>query len=76
VYQFQIELGQEETPLCLPAVQLLGGPEVCQVFVIGEDGDRVLGAEQVMPPGFQGTDDAKEFMIVDFVIPLGHVKGM
>jgi len=45
MYQFQIKLGQKETPLCLPVVQLLGGPEVSQVFVIREDGDRMLGAE-------------------------------
>ena len=44
--------------------------------MIGEDGDQMLGAEQVMSPDFQGTDDAEEFAIVDFVIPLGHVKGM
>jgi len=76
MYQFQIELGQEETPSCLPVVQLLGSSEVCQVLVIGEDGDWVLGAEQVMPPGFQGMDDAEEFAIIDFIIPLGRVKGM
>ena len=44
--------------------------------MIGEDGDWGLGAEQVMPPCLQGMDNAKEFAIVDFVIPLHCVKGM
>ena len=44
--------------------------------MIGENGDQVLGAEQVVPPCFQGTDDAEEFAIIDFVIPLCRVKGM
>jgi len=62
--------------LCLSVVQLLGSPKVRQVLMIREDGDQVLGAEQVVPPCLQGTDDAKEFTIVDFVIPLCCAKGL
>ena len=44
--------------------------------MIGEDGDWMLGAEQVVPPCLQGTDDAEKFAIVDFIIPLRCIKGM
>ena len=36
--------------------------------MIGKDLDWEQGAVEVVSPGFKGTDDRKEFLIIDVVI--------
>jgi hypothetical protein len=44
--------------------------------VISEHDDRVRIPFKVVPPCFQGTDDGKEFSIVDLVVSFGGVEGL
>ena len=38
-----------------------------------DSGER--GAMKIVAPGFQGMDDAEEFAVINFIIPLSRVKG-
>ena len=49
-------------------VKALGLTEVYQVLVVNEDLDRERGAVEVVSLGLQGTDDGKEFLVIDVVI--------
>ena len=49
-------------------VKGLGGAEVGKVFVVGEDLYRERGSVEVVLPGLQGTDDGKEFLVIDVVV--------
>ena len=44
--------------------------EVHQVLVVSEDLDREGGPVEMMPPGFQGVYDCKEFLIIDVIVLL------
>ena len=65
---FQVEVGKIDEPMGLSTVEVLGGTEVGEVFMIGKDLDRKWGSMEVMSPGFQGSDDGKEFSVIDVVV--------
>jgi hypothetical protein len=44
--------------------------------MIGEHNDRVRVSFKVVPPCFQGTDNGKEFLVVDLVASFGGVEGL
>ena len=44
--------------------------------MVGEDNDRVWVPFEVMAPSFQGSDDGKEFSIVDLIVLFCGVKGL
>ena len=46
----------------------LGLMEVCQVLVIGEQGDRVSSPLEIMSPMIKGMYDSKQFTIIDIII--------
>ena len=52
-------------------IVILGMTEVHQVIVVGEDLYWERGVMEVMFSGFQGTDDGKEFLVVDIIVSLG-----
>ena len=56
--------------------EILCGTEVEEVFVVGEDNDRVWVPFEVVMPGFQGPDDGKEFSIIDLVILFCGIEGL
>ena len=47
---FQVEVGEVNEPMGLPLVEVLGGTEVGEVLVVGEDLDREGGSMEVVPP--------------------------
>ena len=66
----EVKPGQEEGTACLPAVQVLGLSEVCEVPMVIQDLYCVLGPFQNVSPLFQALDDRQEFLVVDLVVPL------
>ena len=69
VDDFEIKISEVEQPACLATVEVLCLMEVRQVLVICEDLDGEWGSMEVVPPGFQGTDDCEKFSVVDVVVP-------
>ena len=67
---FQVEVGEVNKPMGLSMVKGLGETEVGEVFVVNEDLDRKWGSMEVMSPGFQHSDDGKEFSVIDIVVSL------
>ena len=65
---FKIEVGEVEEPARLLAVECLGLVEVGEVLVISENLHWKGRAMKVMAPRFQGTDDSKEFPVIDVVV--------
>jgi len=57
--------------VCLPVVQVLGPPEVCEVPMVVQDLYGVFGSFQNMSPLFQASDDGQEFFVMYLVVPLG-----
>ena len=48
--------------------QFLWLTEVCQIFMVGEQGDGVTGALEVVAPVVQSVDDGEQFLIVDIIV--------
>jgi len=46
----------------------LGLLEVSEVFVVSKDLDWERRAVEVVSPGFKGTDDGEEFVIIDIIV--------
>jgi len=46
----------------------LGLSEVGEVFVVGKDLNWERRAVKVVSPGFKGTDDSKEFTIINIIV--------
>ena len=44
--------------------------------MIGEDLDGERGAMKVMSPGFEGTDNCQEFVIIDIIVSFCWRKGL
>ena len=65
---FEVKISEVEQPLCLVMIEVLCLTEVCQVLVICEDLDGEGRSMKIVSPGFQSTDDCKEFPVVDVVV--------
>ena len=52
VDHFQVEIGEVNEPTGLPPVKVLGGTEVGEVLVVGEDLDWEGGSVEVVSPRF------------------------
>jgi len=72
----EVKTGQEERPVFLPAVQVLGPPEVCEIPMVVQDLYGVFGSFQNMSPLFQASDDGQEFFVKYLVVPLSTGKGL
>ena len=64
----QVEISKVNKPAGLSMVEGLGGAEVSEVFVVGEDLYREWGSVEVVSPGFQGSNDSKEFSVIDVIV--------
>ena len=65
---FQVEVGQVNKPAGLSMIESLGGAEIGEVFVVGEDLYGEQGSMEVVSPGFQGPDDGKEFSVINVIV--------
>jgi hypothetical protein len=57
-------------PTGLATGKVLGRVEIEEVLVVGENDDRVRVPFKIVAPCLQGTDDHKEFSIVDLIVDL------
>ena len=64
----EVKVGEVNEPSCLSPIEGLGLAEVGEVFVVCENLYRERRAMEVVTPGFQGTDDRKEFSVIDVII--------
>ena len=71
VDDFEVKISEIEQPSCLTMVEVLCLMEVHQVLVICKDLDGKREAVEIVPPGFQSTDDCKELSVVDVVVLFG-----
>ena len=46
----------------------MGLSEISEVLVVGEDLDWKGGAVEVMPEGFEGANNSKEFTVIDVIV--------
>ena len=60
----------------MAVVECLGLAKVGKVFVVGEDLHGEREAMEVMAPGLQGTNDSKEFAIIDIIVMLSRGEGL
>src|SRR6267154_311183 len=74
--EFKVKLIQGELPASLAAGKVLSGAKVKEVFMVSEDNDRVWVPFEVMAPSFQGSDNGKEFSIIDLIVSFCGVKGL
>ena len=65
---FEIKVSEVDEPTCLSTIQHLGLAKIDEILVVGEDLDREGGTMKVVSPRFQGTDDGKEFLVVDVIV--------
>ena len=63
-------------PASLTAREHLGGREVLQVLVVGDNVDTVLGAFEVVSPDFEALEYGEELFVVRVIIALGFGEGM
>ena len=71
---FEVKISEVEQSLCLMTVEVLYLMEVHQVLVICKDLDGKREAVEIVPPGFQSTDDGKEFLVVGIIVPFSRNK--
>ena len=69
VVPFQVIVLEEHLPAGLSAREALWFLEVCQVFVVCQDGYWVVCAREVLSPFRKGMYDREEFTIIDVIIP-------
>ena len=76
VDHFQVKVSKVDEPARLAAIERLGLVEIGKVLVVSEDLHWEGGAMKIVAPGFQGTDNSKEFSVVDIVVPLSRGEGL
>ena len=60
----------------MAAVKRLGLAEVGKILVVGEDLHGEGGTMEIVVPRFQGTNDSKEFAVIDIVVLFGGGEGL
>ena len=68
VSELKVEISEIQEPTSLATIQVLGGAEEGEVFVICENPDREWGAMKVVTPGFESTNNGEEFPIVNIIV--------
>jgi len=71
VFNFEIELGENEGPTGLTPGERRSGHEVAKVAVVGKDLYRVSATFEVVSPVFEGLDNSKEFTVMHLIVPFG-----
>ena len=66
----EVELGEELRPAGLPPSQELGGYEVFQVLVVGDDVNRSCGAFKIVAPGPKSLMDSEELLVMGVIVEL------
>ncbi|XP_038593013.1 deleted in malignant brain tumors 1 protein-like [Micropterus salmoides] len=64
----KLEPIKKQGPASLPGIEPLGGLDIGQVLVIGQNDKRLFGPLQVMSPLFQGQFHCKEFSVAHVIV--------
>ncbi len=70
----ELETGEKQCPPGLTRIEPFSITEVLQVFVVGENEERLCSSLQPVPPFFEGQLDCKKFSIADVVINLRRAE--
>ena len=70
-----VKVLKEEGPVGLVMREFARVLEIGQVLVVGENGNGVCGALQVLFPFCQGKNDYQEFMVIDVIISFCSREG-
>jgi hypothetical protein len=68
----EVETSEKLRPSGLPTSKDLGGVEVLESFVIGEDGDLLAVSLAIISSPSKGFDDGEELLVVEFIVELGR----
>ena len=71
---FEIEVSEVDKPACLLVIERLRLMEIGEVFVISKNLHWEGRTMKIVVPEFQGTNDCKEFPVIDVVVTFGRVK--
>ncbi len=74
VGDLEVETGEKQCPPGLTRIEPFSITEVLQVFVVGENEERLCSSLQPVPPFFEGQLDCKKFSIADVVILLRRAE--
>jgi hypothetical protein len=76
VYDGERKLGEKEGPAGLTTGKFLFGAEILEVAMVGPNFKRFGVAFEVVAKGLKGTDNGKEFFIVNVIILFGIDQGL
>ena len=71
-----VKILEKEGPASLAMRELVRILEVGQVLMVGEDGDRMWGALQVLFPFAQSKDDGEKLLIIDIIVSFCCREGL
>ena len=71
-----VKILEKEGPASLVTRELARILEVGQVLMVGEDGDRMWGALQVLFPFAQSKDDGEKLSIIDVIVSFCCREGL
>jgi hypothetical protein len=71
VYNLEVESGEELGPPGLPVVEEPISSEVCEVPMIRDHFDTMVGPLQQWSPFLERRDYGQEFLVIDLVVALG-----
>ena len=72
----EVEICKVQEPVSLASIQGLRFAEVGQIFVVRENLDWERGTMEIVPPGFESTDDSEEFSVINIVISFCWREGL
>jgi hypothetical protein len=76
VNKSEVEFSEKQGLACLVARELLFGAEVDEVIVVCPDFKGFGVAFKIVAEGFEGTDNGKEFFIMNIVILFSREEGL
>jgi hypothetical protein len=68
MFEYEVKVLQEFHPSCLSACDFLRLAEVLEVFVVGPDGNRMVGAQEVGASAFKSINNGSHLLVVDVVV--------
>ena len=71
-----VEILEEEGPVCLAMREFARVLEVGQVFMVSEDRDSMWGALQVLFPFAQSKDNSEKLSIIDTIVSFRCREGL
>jgi hypothetical protein len=75
MFEYEVEVLQEFHPSGLPACDLLRLAEVLEIFVVGSDGNWMVGTKEVGACTLESIDNGGHFLIVDIVVSFCWQEG-